>query len=194
MALAALLAPEAAAAGTTAAGAAGTSAAMTAAPSVFTPGLAGAVGGNLGLDVPLSAAMMAPEAAPVAGMSLSEGLKGATGALQFASKLTSNKKDQNMLNLMSMATGAGENAKDPKALMKSMAGPMESINANITSEEEGKKKRLSEMIPSPTLQAPQSTPATPTTGQTGTSLPATRLTADPTPMDSRDRLRGLRGF
>ena len=176
-----------------AAATAGTNAAMTAAPSVFAPGLASAVGGgaNLGLDVGVGA--LASEAG-VAGMGLSESLapmlKGATGALRFASKIIPNKQAKTMLNLMSMGTGAGENVGDPKALLKSMSGPMEDIGKSVTEESESKKKRLSELIP-PTSTAPRPAPTTiptPSSRSPGIPLPRTSL------LNPDERLRSVRGF
>ncbi len=187
------LLPVAAGAATLATGGA---AAPALAPAIGGPGVAALTGGP---GVAALNAGAGSVAAPLAEQSLSESLApmldGASRALGFASKLTKNDEAGTMLDLMAMATGAGANTKDPGALLKSMKGPIESLSARAEKTSEGKKKRLSELVPPPNLQAQQSASIPPpTTGQTELSLPSRRLTADPTTMDPRDRLRGLRGF
>jgi len=126
---------------------------------------------------------------PNANLTLSEGLKGAAGAVNFARKLIPGKGPQNTLALLEMGLSAGSNVKDPKELFKAIGEPMEALTKNIMSEGD-KNKRLSDIIPPPLpmSQRPPSAPAPSSAAGAMSNLPPTSL------MPRDDRLRRMSGF
>lgn len=124
-------------------------------------------------------------------------MKGAHGALRFASKLIPNKDAKNTLNLMALGTGAGMNVSDPAAAMESMGGPLGDIASS--QQQELSKQRLSQAAPvAPPAPAPmpkpQITQASPATARGMGTLPPARLTGDPNAMSAEQRLMMLRGY
>lgn len=124
-------------------------------------------------------------------------MMGANQALRFASKFINHKPTKNMLNLMSMTSGAAMNVDDPSKLMSQMEAPLTDIAATVQPDQ-----RLSQATQQPKV-AP-STAMQPAGGPVGeapaakvgmAAMPPTRLTEGMPMMPGRDEImRRIRGY